>query len=779
MYTAHARHMARAMVDAGCARAKVGPLMTEISAIFGVKINGARKMSRRTVSRAVLEGGIAARMQQVYELSLNEAVTISADSTSNRGNNYEASKLQHRVPNYKVDPFRIDPNSTPKVREAGVESTLDHGADHAVAGWKLRLQSNADLFNKSPLAHRLKKRYTIRQFAKSLKGMNGDHASVEKCSARGMGDWKHDEAVEELGEEALEAIPFVDLLLYLQAWNEKKITAVGGIEAWKALSPQEQAACDKALMSEIVEELGKEAYDALSPEDQRRLDLFIWAGCCMHKDLNSFKGGNTEMMAEWERLGIAGPMILANKANSAALKRLLGPNAQVPSTLTEAEQAAFEASTRGAVKLCALAGAILNNKDDKKGEGDRHTEFMSLRTGKFHPRFPDTSNTRFGSFGLAAGELIKFLEHYAELMEVIEFSKTSPGLTNIQKNLRDALRDARTQEELCALILYFQAISVPYLRFVRGPGTEGINALDLGPLHAEVRQHIQNILDNPDLLFSDDFSHVTATLDGKEWGDLEAITAVRALMPELPYLKPVTLAFFRGALATFIRFSSEFAPGGLIDGASATERQEAWMPATNDANESTLAVYRVKMRQFPSLTLHQFNAMAMYRRNDTQDFIDAVFTYDDHLFIMREARKEDASGLERDRKKALAEFRVKLANMRKEKEQAKREKAVADLRKLLEVALVTHEADIYSNLTIPKLHEQLNAFRLRGVPGIKANSTYRNKEAKQTALAEAFKVFRAAPESFPVPASILAKFAAPETQIIQDWAAEEEMELDD
>jgi uncharacterized protein (DUF697 family) len=45
-------------------------LMERIGQIFGVHIN--RKMSRRTVSRAIAEGGIAAKMQATFELSLNK-----------------------------------------------------------------------------------------------------------------------------------------------------------------------------------------------------------------------------------------------------------------------------------------------------------------------------------------------------------------------------------------------------------------------------------------------------------------------------------------------------------------------------------------------------------------------------------------------------------------------------------------------------------------------------------------------------------------------------------
>jgi flagellar biosynthesis GTPase FlhF len=70
IYTAQARKLARMMVDAGCARGKVGTLMERVGKIFGVSID--RTMSRRTVSRAILEGGIAAKMQVAYEIGLNQ-----------------------------------------------------------------------------------------------------------------------------------------------------------------------------------------------------------------------------------------------------------------------------------------------------------------------------------------------------------------------------------------------------------------------------------------------------------------------------------------------------------------------------------------------------------------------------------------------------------------------------------------------------------------------------------------------------------------------------------
>ncbi|KAJ7037747.1 hypothetical protein C8F04DRAFT_1180214 [Mycena alexandri] len=273
-----------------------------------------------------------------------------------------------------------------------------------------------------------------------------------------------------------------------------------------------------------------------------------------------------------------------------------------------------------------------------------------------------------------------------------------------------------------------------------------------------------------------------------EWEDPAAIDAVLRLMPTLPHLKEIVVAFFRGALATWIRFSSEFAPGGLIDEASATERQLAWMPATNDANEGSLGQLRVVMLDHPTLTLHQFNAAVMYNQNDTQDFMDALFEWPDHLYIMRLARKEDASGIERKCKAELAEFRIRLAAMKKAKEVAKHQKEIDDLRILVKVPLVSTVTEIYTtvrdvSLTVKKLHQQLDAFRLRGVPEIKANSTYARKADKQAAVEAALKKYRSSPESYPIPAAVLTKLSVPqirpETQVVEEWGDEEDVEMEE
>ena len=66
-YKPQARQLARMLVAAGCSKEYVGSVIQMICKKAGVTVQG--KMSRRTVSRAILEGGIAAQIQIGHELT--------------------------------------------------------------------------------------------------------------------------------------------------------------------------------------------------------------------------------------------------------------------------------------------------------------------------------------------------------------------------------------------------------------------------------------------------------------------------------------------------------------------------------------------------------------------------------------------------------------------------------------------------------------------------------------------------------------------------------------
>ncbi|KAF8957951.1 hypothetical protein BDZ97DRAFT_1924091 [Flammula alnicola] len=146
----------------------------------------------------------------------------------------------------------------------------------------------------------------------------------------------------------------------------------------------------------------------------------------------------------------------------------------------------------------------------------------------------------------------------------------------------------------------------------RGLGTESVNVLDLKDFHVEVRDFIQSICDNPDLLLAADATPKLGSLDGKDWERPDVIEAIQNLSPKMPHLKDLVIAFFAGTLATWLRFTDEFAPGGLIDTCTAEELAQAWMLTTNDTNEGALGAFRVEIEKTPRLTAHQYNAQAMF-----------------------------------------------------------------------------------------------------------------------------------------------------------------------
>jgi hypothetical protein len=133
------------------------------------------------------------------------------------------------------------------------------------------------------------------------------------------------------------------------------------------------------------------------------------------------------------------------------------------------------------------------------------------------------------------------------------------------------------------------------------------------------------------------------------------------------------------------------------------------MLSTNDTNQGALGAYHVAIWSKPSLALHQYNSQAIFCRNDTQDFMDAVFTDEDHAYIMREARCIDSSREEARRDREIIDFRIKTAKMQKTKVLAKSQKDVKNLQDNL-----THQRvplSMMDTLMIPFIHKQLNSYR--------------------------------------------------------------------
>lgn len=91
----------------------------------------------------------------------------------------------------------------------------------------------------------------------------------------------------------MEELAPLDLLPILAEEAAAAVQRAGGTDAWAQLSADELEVENKRIRKSIINRLGEAAYNNLPEADRQVADLFVHAGCCMHKELNAVKGGNT------------------------------------------------------------------------------------------------------------------------------------------------------------------------------------------------------------------------------------------------------------------------------------------------------------------------------------------------------------------------------------------------------------------------------------------------------------------------------------------------------
>jgi len=332
-----------------------------------------------------------------------------------------------------------------------------------------------------------------------FRGANTDHAADQKKLTRLIREW-HNLCKRELcGEQSLlSMLPHNSLPILLEA-TERAIVAAGGYHGWEKLSSDEKITRNLATCADICRRIGEEEFMQLSDQEKSAIDWFVWVGCCMHKELNTVKGGAARFPGFWARNNLPGPVKLMNRDNDAAAA--LGG---------EARERAEHISQGGAIKLTSLAGDAFNNRDDKRGHQDTYKYFMEDSVGCL-VKFPDTSNTRFQSHCEAASVLLLYQELFIEFLHLIKHKKDSHALNHMEANVLKGLEDLSTIHELCVLSLFSQVVSHPYMHCVH----RDVNALTLGPLHRAIAEFMKKIIANPELLLSPQATYETGSFDGK------------------------------------------------------------------------------------------------------------------------------------------------------------------------------------------------------------------------------------------------------------------------
>ena len=260
------------------------------------------------------------------------------------------------------------------------------------------------------------------------------------------------------------SMPLVESVAIIREENDQKFAAAGGIDVWNSLPEDAKDEINAAVYKKACICLGVAEFEKLTLQEKQDVELFIWAGCCMHKDLNCVKGGDKVMQGMWTKEKKTPPILLANKDNTAVLASQTESSAS-----THAELQAEEVSKCGGSHATTLGGMICRNKDKKKGQQDTYDYYMQYHVGYRVP-YPDVSNTRYGSHGEAAETIIAYCQHFINFMAFVRNAKDKPGETNIEKNFANALKDMPTVTELCVLALYNVNVSRPFIREYHGFG---------------------------------------------------------------------------------------------------------------------------------------------------------------------------------------------------------------------------------------------------------------------------------------------------------------------
>ncbi|KEP45955.1 hypothetical protein V565_228100 [Rhizoctonia solani 123E] len=707
------RNMLRRLTCQGVSTEHASEIINIVAEGLGINIMGS--VSARSVARIMLEGLIQARMQVGYDLGQSTYLSICGDGTTIKNQQHEARSIYVQFPqNSGSDSeFDSDPSGPLQgkssqisgLRTLGVELTTDHTALKQFDGWMSALDTCCHTFNRSPLGQGLQT--NRKMVAPKLRGILTNHAADQKRFHRLMQEWKRNCDREERAVSVLKQLSTEEQLYALSKYLD---SAAESISDWRLLPNDQQAAIMHDAWFALAAQIGESEFQKLDPNSQFDTDFLAWAGCCMHKELNSVKGGVSGMSAAWENLKLTPPIALWNKH--------------------EIEHRAKESDSklaRGAIKLISLAGALFNNKDEKKGYQNSVDFFFESLFG-YSKRFPDASHTRYGSYCDAAMELILHQKNYTDLMETLRDAKGSQKFNNIERNVYEGLTDIPTLTELVILALYGQVIGHPYMIYVRTPGH---NALDLGAFHNRVKQLCQDIAKDPGLLLIPDPSGALTTLDSKPWDRPEVVYRALCLVPQLPNVYPLLSAFFYGALKAWERFASEFNEEGIIHQASQEQRDSAWVPATNDVSEGALGQRRQMHRRAPTMTDEQFNARVIWKRNETEKWAKEMLTEEDEKYVRREARDLDASGASKARRIAANKALEERAAEGRAK-QAKRDARLSSAKQRLAQVVLVEDATYESlqKMKVKDLDKQIDKLREAGDKAVRAKSMLSNKHAK-------------------------------------------------
>jgi len=136
----------------------------------------------------------------------------------------------------------------------GLTSATDHTAETQLEGWKEMNAKSHKMYNDSPRGQQAP--VNPRTMPSKLTAANTDHAADQKKLAWGTSDWKIKSERIVQGEQEAKTWRAEDLMELLIDENVKKLDSVGGLAAFDALSREEQATRNKAMLEQVCARMG-------------------------------------------------------------------------------------------------------------------------------------------------------------------------------------------------------------------------------------------------------------------------------------------------------------------------------------------------------------------------------------------------------------------------------------------------------------------------------------------------------------------------------------------
>ena len=561
-----------------------------------------------------------------------EAWTASGDGTTHKGVNV--------VSHFATFPPTLSPSEldggvwqAPRRRFLGVTREVNHKTLTQLDNWIGLITDIKSVYEKSPTGSKEPMKDT--EIGRKATGYSADHAADQQKLSKELYAYKQSCSLQFQGAEVMKLKSEGGVGGVVGEEFGGILAEVGDLGGWETRSTEDQEKLLGRLIERVCVHFGKLAFAELPERVQRIFGLWLWSGCCMHKDLNTFKAGAVRLSKFWKGVAGKGPVKLLSR-RSEEKEELTG---------LDARDCELSNTSGGAAKLADLVGALVRNKVETKGYPDEFRTYSKDQLGYEIP-FPDTSNTRYQCYGNAATELIRDPDFYIGFLNQHgKKKKRGAGLNHMEKNIVKGLEDPATRTELAVFSLYSEAISKPYAISVRGSLNESKNALDLGPAHLQIIGHIDTLAKNPDLLIGDHTSHETGALYGTRW-DQDIINHVHSIRDQLPHLRQALVAFLQGAQAKWVGFTKEFGPGSEISDTTAEERRLSFRSPTNDHSEGAGAMWKQWSRRAPSMTTHQKNARIFIQLNspDIQMFMHDL-PEPDQAFARRKAREMDGAKL--------------------------------------------------------------------------------------------------------------------------------------